>query len=277
MSFSRNFVGRRAAAAARLPEFEALRDSALEIKDHITSAHLDLYLEAYEQKVRASGGEVHYAQDADEARYTSSSTLCNSMGAKSVTKGKSMIAEEINLNHALEGAGIEPIETDLGEYIFIGSYAAKALPTSSRHRRSISRQKTSRRNSARPAGDLLCRSAVLPNPNNCWPRRDPGAAGQVPGGRRRHNGRKLSHRRNWHFDHRHQRRQWGSPRPNPTPRRTSSSPRSKKIVPTPRGRGAALARARAFGDGPGRLGLYDAIDRTAPAGRSRRSAGPIMS
>ena len=115
MSFSRNFVDRRAAAAARLPEFEALRDSARAIKDH-TLAHLDLYLEAYERKVRASGGEVHYAQDAEEARKIIID-LCKSMGAKSVTKGKSMIAEEINLNHALEGAGIEPIETDLGEYI----------------------------------------------------------------------------------------------------------------------------------------------------------------
>src|SRR5271156_5149264 len=115
MSFSRNFVSRRAAAAARLPEFEALRDSAKAIKDH-TLARLDLYLEAYEAKVRASGGEVHYAQDADEARKIIID-LCKSMGAKSVTKGKSMIAEEINLNHALEGAGIEPIETDLGEYI----------------------------------------------------------------------------------------------------------------------------------------------------------------
>jgi L-lactate dehydrogenase complex protein LldF len=115
MSFSRNFVSRRAAAAARLPEFEALRDSARAIKDH-TLAHLDLYLEAYEAKVRASGGEVHYAQDADEARKIIVD-LCKSMGAKSVTKGKSMIAEEIGLNHALEGAGIDPVETDLGEYI----------------------------------------------------------------------------------------------------------------------------------------------------------------
>ncbi len=115
MSFSRNFVSRRAAAAARLPEFEALRDSAKAIKDH-TLAHLDLYLEAYERKVRASGGEVHYAQDADEARKIIID-LCKSMGAKSVTKGKSMIAEEIDLNHALEAEGIEPVETDLGEYI----------------------------------------------------------------------------------------------------------------------------------------------------------------
>ena len=115
MSFSRNFVVRRAASAARLPEFEALRDSARAIKDH-TLAHLDLYLEAYEAKVRASGGEVHYAQDADEARNIIVD-LCKSMGAKSVTKGKSMIAEEIGLNHALEEAGIDPVETDLGEYI----------------------------------------------------------------------------------------------------------------------------------------------------------------
>ncbi|MGB7975640.1 MAG: LutB/LldF family L-lactate oxidation iron-sulfur protein [Roseiarcus sp.] len=115
MSFSRNFVDRRAAAAARLPEFEALRDSARAIKDH-TLAHLDLYLDVYEQKVRASGGQVHYAQDAEEARKIIID-LCKSMGAKSATKGKSMIAEEIGLNAALEAAGIEPIETDLGEYI----------------------------------------------------------------------------------------------------------------------------------------------------------------
>jgi L-lactate dehydrogenase complex protein LldF len=115
LSFSRNFVGRRAEAVARLPEFEALRDSARAIKDH-TLAHLDLYLEAYERTARASGGEVHYAQDAEEARKIIID-LCQSMGAKSVTKGKSMIAEEIGLNHALEAAGIEPVETDLGEYI----------------------------------------------------------------------------------------------------------------------------------------------------------------
>jgi L-lactate dehydrogenase complex protein LldF len=115
LAFSHNFVGRRAAAVARLPEFEALRDSARAIKDH-TLAHLDLYLEAYESKVRASGGEVHWAQDADEARAIIID-LCKTMGAKSVAKGKSMIAEEIGLNHALEAAGIEPVETDLGEYI----------------------------------------------------------------------------------------------------------------------------------------------------------------
>jgi L-lactate dehydrogenase complex protein LldF len=112
---ARNFTYRRAAAAERLPEFEALRDSARAIKDH-TLAHLDLYLEAYERKVVESGGHVHYAQDAEEAREIIIG-LCRSLNARSVTKGKSMISEEIGLNAAIEAAGMEAVETDLGEYI----------------------------------------------------------------------------------------------------------------------------------------------------------------
>jgi L-lactate dehydrogenase complex protein LldF len=110
-----NFIERRAEAAARLPEFEALRDSARDIKNH-TLAHLDLYLEAYESKVRALGGQVHYALTAKEG-VDIVLKLCQERGAKSVTKGKSMISEEMGLNQALEAAGIEAVETDLGEYI----------------------------------------------------------------------------------------------------------------------------------------------------------------
>ena len=58
LGHAQNFITHRAEAVGRLPEFDALRDSARAIKDH-TLAHLDLYLEAYERKVRASGGEVH--------------------------------------------------------------------------------------------------------------------------------------------------------------------------------------------------------------------------
>ena len=110
-----NFVEKRAKAIARLPEFEALRDSARDIKDH-TLAHLDLYLEAYEAKVVEAGGCVHYAATASQG-VDLVLKLCRERGAKAVTKGKSMISEEIGLNAALEAAGIEPIETDLGEYI----------------------------------------------------------------------------------------------------------------------------------------------------------------
>ena len=109
------FIDKRLAAIDKLPEFERLRDNARDIKNH-TLAHLDLYLEEYERKVRAAGGHVHFARTADEARAIVLD-LCRQFAAKSVAKGKSMISEEIGLNQALEAEGIKPVETDLGEYI----------------------------------------------------------------------------------------------------------------------------------------------------------------
>src|SRR5580692_6590878 len=109
------FPARRAEAIARLPEFEALRDAGKAIKDH-TIAHLDFYLELYEKNVTAAGGVVHWARDAAEAR-AAVLDICRSVDAKIVTKGKSMVAEEIALNDYLEASGITPVETDLGEYI----------------------------------------------------------------------------------------------------------------------------------------------------------------
>ncbi len=109
------FVVNRATAAARLPEFEALRDQARDIKDQ-TLDNLDFYLEAFEAKVLESGGHVHWASSAADAR-RAILEICRSVDAKTVTKGKSMIAEEIGLNEFLEENNIEPVETDLGEYI----------------------------------------------------------------------------------------------------------------------------------------------------------------
>ena len=111
----RGFIDKRQAAVDRLPEFDALRDSARDIKNH-TLKHLDLYLERYEEKVTASGGHVHFARTAEEARDVIL-TICRAVGAQTVTKGKSMIAEEIDLNSHLEAHRITPVETDLGEYI----------------------------------------------------------------------------------------------------------------------------------------------------------------
>jgi L-lactate dehydrogenase complex protein LldF len=110
-----NFIDRRARAAAALPEFEALRDSARAIKDH-TLAHLDIYLTRFEARVKEQGGEVHWARDGVEARGLILD-ICRRANARTVTKGKSMISEEINLNDFLAAAGITPVETDLGEYI----------------------------------------------------------------------------------------------------------------------------------------------------------------
>jgi L-lactate dehydrogenase complex protein LldF len=66
--------------------------------------------------VQARGGEVHWARDAAEARNIILEIL-RAHGATCVTKGKSMVSEEIALNPFLEANGIRPIETDLGEYI----------------------------------------------------------------------------------------------------------------------------------------------------------------
>ena len=59
---------------------------------------------------------MHWARTAEEAR-AAVLEICRSVGAKIVTKGKSMVAEEIGLNDHLEANGITPVETDLGEYI----------------------------------------------------------------------------------------------------------------------------------------------------------------
>ena len=109
------FIERRSQAAGAMPEFEALRDAARDIKDH-TLAHLDLYLEAYEQRVVAAGGHVHYAQTPQQARELILD-ICRKVSARTVTKGKTMVAEEIGLNEYLEANGVTPVETDLGEYI----------------------------------------------------------------------------------------------------------------------------------------------------------------
>jgi L-lactate dehydrogenase complex protein LldF len=109
------FPQRRRLAIDRLPEFEALREVGKSIKDH-TLEHLDFYLELYEANVLASGGRVHWARTPSEAG-EAVLKICRSVDAKLVTKGKSMIAEEVGLNEYLEANGITPIETDLGEYI----------------------------------------------------------------------------------------------------------------------------------------------------------------
>ena len=109
------FVANRAKARANLPEFEDLRDEARAVKEHAL-AHLDLYLEEYEKKVTASGGHVHWAPTATDAR-EAILDICRKAGARTVTKGKTMVGEEIAINDHLEGAGITPVETDLGEYL----------------------------------------------------------------------------------------------------------------------------------------------------------------
>src|SRR6202044_4164790 len=62
------------------------------------------------------GGKGHWCRNGQEAREAVLG-ICRALGAKTVTKGKSMIGEEIAINDYLEANGITPVETDLGEYI----------------------------------------------------------------------------------------------------------------------------------------------------------------
>ncbi|MBW2269777.1 MAG: lactate utilization protein [Deltaproteobacteria bacterium] len=106
---------RRDRAAAQLPEWEALRDAAGEIKAH-TLSQLDLYLERFEQNALQAGASVHWARDADEL-CSLVHALLESRGVSKVVKSKSMLTEECGLNPHLEARGIEVVDTDLGERI----------------------------------------------------------------------------------------------------------------------------------------------------------------
>jgi L-lactate dehydrogenase complex protein LldF len=110
------YVRERIHALGRLGDSaDALRDRAKEIRA-ATLEHLDEHLARLAANIEQNGGVVHWARDAEEARGIIVQ-LARERNVKLVTKSKSMVGEEIELNHALEAAGITPVETDLGEYI----------------------------------------------------------------------------------------------------------------------------------------------------------------
>ncbi len=95
--------------------WERYRERGREIKQHAIE-NLDYYLSLLSQRVERNGGIVHFARDAQQATDIVLD-VARSRGVKRVVKGKSMLSEEMDLNHALEAQGIEAVETDLGEYI----------------------------------------------------------------------------------------------------------------------------------------------------------------
>ncbi|MBX3436344.1 MAG: iron-sulfur cluster-binding protein [Planctomycetaceae bacterium] len=101
--------------AESLPEWEALREHASQIKQH-TMARLGDLLEEFERNATARGAVVHWAKDAAEHNKIVLSLLQNH-GARKVVKSKSMLTEECHLNPYLERHGIEVVDTDLGEWI----------------------------------------------------------------------------------------------------------------------------------------------------------------
>ncbi len=109
------FLGNRSLRVAELPEWEQLRQQASDLRLH-TLLNLDTYLEQLAGQVTAAGGQVHWAMDAAEAR-SIVLEIARQHAVKLAVKVKSMATEEIGLNHALQEAGVEVFETDLGEFI----------------------------------------------------------------------------------------------------------------------------------------------------------------
>ena len=105
----------REAAVAAFPEMDVVRDHARAIRAH-TIARLDHYLREFEASVQRRGGHVHWAATSEEA-VAIVVDIARQHGVKAVVKGKSMVSEEIELNPGLARAGVQVLETDLGEYI----------------------------------------------------------------------------------------------------------------------------------------------------------------
>ncbi len=104
-----------AATRAEFPAFDSERAAARRIKEDAIG-RLDQLLVELKQKLEANGATVFVAANAAEAR-AYILDVAQRAGVKRAVKGKSMTTEEIELNPALERAGIEVVETDLGEYI----------------------------------------------------------------------------------------------------------------------------------------------------------------
>ncbi len=111
---------KRAKVVAEMPDWQDLRESGKQIRQH-TMRHLDFYLEQFERNCTAAGGVVHWARNAEEARQIVVKLVkasgANGQSPTEVIKIKSMTTEEIQLNKALEAAGVHAYETDLAELI----------------------------------------------------------------------------------------------------------------------------------------------------------------
>ena len=110
-------VSGRIAAFASLPDWRERRQRAHAVRAEVIE-HLEEYLEKFIGKAEANGISVHRAKDAAEAiRIIVEIVGVRHASPLLVAKSKSMVTEEVNLNHALEAEGMRVVETDLGEYI----------------------------------------------------------------------------------------------------------------------------------------------------------------
>lgn len=105
----------RAQAIQELDDFEGTRNEAVDRRNRALR-NLDLWLERFEQEASARGTRVLWAETPEEASRLVVE-IARQHQVRKVTKSKSMVSEEMALNRHLEAAGIQVVETDLGEYI----------------------------------------------------------------------------------------------------------------------------------------------------------------
>jgi L-lactate dehydrogenase complex protein LldF len=104
--------------AAQFPNPEAL-ERQRSLAEHIRKyslARLPELLEQLERKLTDNGVQVHWAEDGEEACAIIVG-IAQRHSTKLMVKGKSMVSEEVELNHAMAAAGIDALESDMGEYI----------------------------------------------------------------------------------------------------------------------------------------------------------------
>lgn len=106
---------RRSASLASLPDSDTVRDMARRAKLGLLR-DLAGNLETFERNLIRNGVHVHWAEDGKAANRIVTD-IARSRGCKRAVKSKSMATEETHLNHDLLDAGVEVLETDLGEYI----------------------------------------------------------------------------------------------------------------------------------------------------------------
>jgi L-lactate dehydrogenase complex protein LldF len=106
---------KRARVVGEVDDWEALRDAGAEIKERALR-HLDVHLERLEEAVTRAGGMVHWARDGAEACAVVAD-VARAHDSREVIKVKSLATDEIELNEALERAGVHAVETDLAELI----------------------------------------------------------------------------------------------------------------------------------------------------------------
>ncbi|WP_318495528.1 LutB/LldF family L-lactate oxidation iron-sulfur protein [Photobacterium leiognathi] len=105
----------RAIAAEKLGNWEEWREMGMDIRNHVLE-NLDYYLQQLSDNVEKNGGHVYFAATAEDAtNYIEK--IIQQKNAKKVVKSKSMVTEEIGMNHVIQRNNCEVIETDLGEYI----------------------------------------------------------------------------------------------------------------------------------------------------------------